>query len=90
MSDQHTLDRDRRHPQAAEYVLGVLGAAERRDFEGGSLSSPRSAPRSSLWEHRLGALASEVKPVAPPPETWTRIEAALQGTATRPRDGLWH
>ena len=47
MSDDHTIGRDDGTPLAAEYVLGVLGAAERRDFERRLAQEPRSAPRSN-------------------------------------------
>ncbi len=91
MSDQHTPDRDDT-PLAAEYVLGVLSAAERRDFERRLAQEPALRTEVEFWEQRLGSLASDVKSVDPSPETWARIEAALgtrHGATARPT-GLWH
>ena len=55
MSDEHTLDRDDGTPLAAEYVLGVLGAAERRDFERRLAQEPALRTEVEFWEQRLGA-----------------------------------
>jgi anti-sigma-K factor RskA len=91
MSDQHTPDRDDGTPQAAEYVLGVLSASERRDFEGRLAQEPALRTEVEFWEQRLGSLASDVKSVDPSPETWARIEAALgTGSHSATRAGLWH
>ncbi len=78
---------DRRPPEegsaffAAEYVLGVLSADERREVEERLLYEPALARNIVDWEERLGALADEVKPVAPPTAAWSRIEVALDGPA---------
>jgi anti-sigma-K factor RskA len=91
MSDQHTPDRDEGTPQAAEYLLGVLSASERRDFERRLAQEPALRTEIEFWEQRLGSLASEVKSVDPSPATWARIEATLgtgRGAAVRPA-GLW-
>jgi anti-sigma-K factor RskA len=88
MSDEHTIERGDGTPVAAEYVLGVLSAQERRDFERRLALEPALRAEVEFWEQRLGVLASEVKPVAPPPQTWSRIEAALGADAAR-SGGLW-
>ena len=91
MSDEHTMDRDDGTPLAAEYVLGVLDAQERRDFERRLAQEPALRTETEFWEQRLGSLASEVKSVDPSPQTWARIEAALAASHTPAQpSGLWH
>jgi anti-sigma-K factor RskA len=72
---------------AAEYVLGLLGAAERRRVEQRLSREPAFASEVAFWEHRLGGLADAVAPVSPPQATWSRIEAAIP-TAPR-RASVW-
>ncbi len=62
---------------AAEYVLGVLGAEERREVERRLPQEPALATEVAFWEERLGWLADAVPPVTPPPQAWSRIEAAI-------------
>ena len=91
MSDDHTIGRDDGTPLAAEYVLGVLGAAERREFEQRLAQEPALRTEVEYWEQRLGVLAAEVTPVEPPPQTWAKIEAALNaGRRRRRAPGLWN
>lgn len=87
MSDEPTRDSDDHTPVAGEYVLGVLGAAERRAFEARMARDPRLRAEVEYWERRLGVLASEVKPIDPPPRVWANIEAAIAPGAGR--GGLW-
>ena len=68
---------------AAEYVLGVLGAAERREVERRLGREPALASEVEFWEDRLTGLVDEVAPVAPPEAAWLRIETAI-GAAPRP------
>jgi anti-sigma-K factor RskA len=68
---------------AAEYVLGVLGAAERREVERRLALEPALASEVALWEERLAGLTDRVVPVTPPDVVWSRIERAI-GTAARP------
>src|SRR5262249_26063652 len=69
---------------------GTLTAEQRRTLEQRLMSEPILAAEVANWETRLGGLADEVAPVAPPAHTWDRIEAALRTpTAARPRAGLW-
>src|SRR5262249_45524456 len=67
---------------AAEYVLGVLSAEERREVERRLAQEPTLAAEVAFWEERLTGLADTVAPVAPPPNAWSRIEAAI----ARPAD----
>jgi anti-sigma-K factor RskA len=72
---------------AAEYVLGVLSAAERREFEGRLSHEPALASEVAFWEERLSGLADTVAPVSPPEAAWSRIESAI-GTAPE-RSSVW-
>jgi anti-sigma-K factor RskA len=55
MSDEDTIGAgDRQELTAAEYVLGVLGAEERRRAEFRIASEPRFAAEVAYWEVRLG------------------------------------
>jgi anti-sigma-K factor RskA len=78
---------------AAEYVLGLLGAAERRAVEQRLAREPALASEVALWEERLSGLAAAVEPAAPPPDVWSRIESAVAAetaVSTAPaRPSLW-
>jgi len=87
MSDEPTMDSDDHRPVAGEYVLGVLSEAERRAFEARMARDPRLRAEVEYWEERFGALASEVKPIDPPPHVWANIEAAI--AARSGRGSLW-
>jgi anti-sigma-K factor RskA len=73
---------------AAEYVLGVLTAQERREIARRLEQEPVLASEVAFWEERLGGLADAVAPVAPPQATWLRIEAAI-GAGASPRSSVW-
>jgi anti-sigma-K factor RskA len=92
MNDDHIMGSHDGAPLAAEYVLGVLGAAERREFEQRMTIEPALRAEVEYWERRLGGLAFEVKPVDPPPQHWANIEAALNRSEVSPalRGGLWN
>jgi anti-sigma-K factor RskA len=72
---------------AAEYVLGLLGAAERREVERRLSREPAFASEVAFWEQRLAGLADAVAPVSPPERIWSRIETAI-GTAPQ-RASVW-
>jgi anti-sigma-K factor RskA len=75
---------------AAEYVLGVLAAQERREVARRLEQEPALASEVAFWEERLGGLADTVAPVAPPQTAWSRIEAAIgAATATRGTSSVW-
>jgi len=63
---------------AAEYVLGVLGAAERRQAQQRMAHDQAFADEVAFWEERLGVFADAVEPVAPPARAWTRIARAVR------------
>jgi anti-sigma-K factor RskA len=74
---------------AAEYVLGVLGAEERREVERRLLTEPALAAEVAFWEARLGGLTEVVAPVEPSPALWGRIETAIGARSTPAPRGLW-
>src|SRR5260370_35750378 len=69
---------------AAEYVLGVLGAAERREVERRLAQEPALASEVAFWEERLAGLTDAVAPVAPPQAAWSRIETAIAPAPSPP------
>lgn len=60
---------------AAEYVLGTLGLAERRQVQQMIASDAAFATLVADWERRLGELNVLVTPVEPPPAILDRIKA---------------
>jgi anti-sigma-K factor RskA len=77
---------------AAEYVLGVLDAAQRRAVEQRLTGDAAFAREVAFWEERLGPLAETIPAAAPPQDGWGRIERALasRAPAARSKPGLWH
>lgn len=76
---------------AAEYVLGVLDADQRRAAELRVARDMVFAREVAFWEERLGGLANAVPSVAPPRNGWARIEAAIAraGEPAKERQGKW-
>src|SRR6266436_10281700 len=72
---------------AAEYVLGVLSAAQRREVERRLSQEPALASEVAFWEERLTGLTDAVAPVAPPEAAWSRIETAIGAAPTPP--SIW-
>ena len=91
MSDDRTIIQEEGDRLlAAEFVLGVLGATERRAAQQRLTHDQRFANEVAFWEERLGGLADQVAPVAPPDRTWSRIaRAARMPDPQRPRESLW-
>jgi anti-sigma-K factor RskA len=94
MSDDidHIAPEDEGRVLAAEYVLGVLGAEERRAVEKRMAEEASFAREVAAWEERLGGMASYVTPVTPPAQTWVRIEASLgapMSAAAAPQATVW-
>lgn len=83
---------EERDLDAAEYVLGVLTAEERRAIEAEALRDADLAEAIRRWERRLAPLADMVPPIAPPAELWARIEADVgrRNVVSLPRRGLWN
>ncbi len=63
---------------AAEYVLGTLPLAERTAFGARLDTDARAREAVSMWERRLGDLATPEPAIVPPQAVWTAIEHALQ------------
>jgi anti-sigma-K factor RskA len=62
---------------AREYVVGTLHGRARRRFAR-VLSSSLVARRAvASWERELTPLAASLRPVQPPPESWSRIAAVI-------------
>lgn len=75
---------------AGEYVLHLLDAAERKDFE--DRLRHESALRDMVrdWEAQLAPLAEEISPVTPPVGLKSRLEGTLfQAAETRPAGPFW-
>jgi anti-sigma-K factor RskA len=91
MTDERNIGDEDDTPLAAEFVLGLLSAQERRDLERRLTREPALAAEVEFWEQRLGVLASEVKSVAPPQQVWARIDAAVGGDdRTASHSGIWN
>ena len=82
MSDTGKKDAEGMGLTAAEYVLGVLDASQRRAAERRIGRDPAFAREVAFWEERLGGLAATVPEVAPP----RRVVVPHRGR-TRPRHG---
>ena len=91
MSDTDERDSEGMSLTAAEYVLGVLNAAQLRAAERRIDRDAAFAREVAFWEERLGGLSGAVPEVAPPQGVWQRIEAALDRAAApaETRVGLW-
>jgi anti-sigma-K factor RskA len=81
---------------AGEYVLGVLDARARSEIAQRIEKEPDLAREVAFWEEKLGGIADNVKPVVPPAQTWSHIEAAIGAAAAAvaagpapERAGLW-
>jgi anti-sigma-K factor RskA len=94
----NTIDPSSNPPEgentAAEYVLGVLAAPERRAAQARISSDTNFAREVSSWETRFMPLVEEIAPVAVPEYVWARIRSALHlapaGKAqTTPKPTLW-
>ena len=77
MSDD--ADTDTPEMLAAEYVLGTLATNEREQAETLIANDPAFAQLVRYWERRIGELHAMVQSVEPPPETWARIQARVDG-----------
>ncbi|MDA3913968.1 anti-sigma factor [Oleiagrimonas sp.] len=90
--------------RGAEYALGVLDAAQRRQIEQQMQDDPELADAVAGWHKRLTPLAEEIAPVEPAPYVWARIVSELglhpdrqDARIARPTQGgfwnnlrLWH
>ena len=70
-----------RQDLAAEYVLGTLSAATRREVEQRLPLDAELRTAVQSWQERLLPLASLAEPVEPPAQVWQRIERSIEQTA---------
>jgi anti-sigma-K factor RskA len=63
---------------AAEYVLGTLGAVERTAVAARRQREPQLDAAIKVWERRLAPLNEAISDVAPPPETFSKIQRLVQ------------
>lgn len=70
---------------AAEYVLGTLDAARRREVEARIARDRAFAREVADWQNRLAPLVAEIAPVDPPLYVWPRVRSAVFGTERRGR-----
>lgn len=90
MNDDDTQIPDDGRTLAAEHVLGVLSASERRAVELRLPSDHALAVEVAFWESRLGPLADTIAPLSPPASVWQGIETAIAPQSTAPAGrGLW-
>jgi anti-sigma-K factor RskA len=64
---------------AAEYVLGSLSLAERREVDARRRRDRALDQAVSAWESRLGPMSAAVEGIEPPPELFARIASRLWG-----------
>ena len=74
--------------QAAEYALGVLAGTERTAAAQRVARDRAFAALVAAWEERLAPWAAELPELAPPPQVWERIAAALPSEPQQ-RAGFW-
>lgn len=75
-------DQEDRSISSAEYVMGSLSDAERDAFAARLSGDAGLQAEVGFWQDRMLGLVRKVAPVAPPPDLWNRIEAALPGAAS--------
>ncbi|MCE7026595.1 anti-sigma factor [Jiella avicenniae] len=74
--------------RAAEYVLGVLGGAERRAAERQIERDPVFARAVDGWNARLAPFYEAIEPVEPPAGVWPRIAEELARMRRLERPGV--
>ncbi|MDP8915733.1 MAG: hypothetical protein M3M95_00740, partial [Pseudomonadota bacterium] len=79
MTDQLTPPPDDPAMLAADYALGLLGPAERREAEARMERDPAFSADVRAWTELLAPLAEEAGEAAPPPGLWPRILDQLDG-----------
>lgn len=74
--------------RAAEYVLGVLDTAERRDVQQRMAAEPTLARRVDEWEQRFAPWLHRVAAAEPSALVWPRITQRLGWRATAAKPAL--
>jgi anti-sigma-K factor RskA len=92
LTGEHGPERESDDLIAAEYVLGVLSAAERQEASRRVESEPAFARLVDAWEARLSPLADAYAPAEPPQSVKAAIDRRLFASASpssAPRAGMW-
>ena len=92
MAERQTTDRDDLEALAAEYVVGVLEADERRRFEALVKTSPEAAEALLRWENRLHGLNEGYGAEVPPDAIKRQVDSRLFSGAAEQKQksgGLW-
>ncbi|MBN9478220.1 MAG: anti-sigma factor [Bordetella sp. SCN 67-23] len=76
--------------RSAEYALGVLDAAERRELERAASENPAIEATLQRWQQRFSVLSEDVAPVEPPRRVWLRIQRELGGPVVQPKPRTGH
>jgi anti-sigma-K factor RskA len=79
MTDDDDLD-----GLAAEYALGTLSLAERREVEARRTREAALDQAVKAWERRLGPLGERTPEIAPPADLYPRIADRLWGAGRTP------
>lgn len=76
----------REYPAAlsAEYALGTLRGAARRQFEQSMQSDPELLAEVARWQEAFTQLDNTLTPVTPPASVWKRIQLQLGPVPERP------
>lgn len=73
-----------RSAQAGEYVLGTLGAEQRRELEQAAAADPELRAEQHRWEARLASLGLKLPALAPRPIVWLDVLQKISSSATAP------
>jgi len=73
---------------AGEYVLGVLGADEAREFERALAADSELRAAVTFWEEKLHPLSALAQASNPPPGIWDAVEARIS-PAVKPARDRW-
>lgn len=66
-----------RHALAAEYVIGTMRGLARKRFQRLIMQYPQIREATYQWEEHFNNLGAQLKPIAPDPKVWQRIEQRL-------------
>jgi anti-sigma-K factor RskA len=90
MTDDTPTPHEEASTLAAEYVLGLLPAAERQAFANRLADEPGLTELVHYWEEHFVQIADTVEPVAPGPQVFNKIERRLFAETAKPRASLWN
>jgi anti-sigma-K factor RskA len=82
--EKDIADRPDASMEAAEYVLGIMSAAERLAFARRLAGDVGLRAEVIYWENKLSPMAEDVVPVAPPASVLKSIEGRLFAEAPKP------